>query len=58
MSRDNFKFIICTFHTDEIYLLTIIVLQAILDEGEDPDEFLIIPSGGSNKISPRKNSGN
>ncbi|XP_053597466.1 SAFB-like transcription modulator isoform X5 [Microplitis demolitor] len=32
--------------------------KAILDEGEDPDEFLIIPSGGSNKISPRKNSGN
>ncbi|CAG5108019.1 Similar to Safb: Scaffold attachment factor B1 (Rattus norvegicus) [Cotesia congregata] len=31
--------------------------KAIIDEGEDPDEYLIVPSGGSNKISPRKNSG-
>ncbi|XP_074105343.1 uncharacterized protein LOC141531420 isoform X2 [Cotesia typhae] len=30
--------------------------KAIIDEGEDPDEYLIVPSGGSNKISPRKNS--
>ncbi|XP_034941230.1 SAFB-like transcription modulator [Chelonus insularis] len=30
--------------------------KAIIDEGEDPEEYLIIPSGGLNKISPRKNS--
>lgn len=32
-------------------------MQAIGDEGNDPDEYLIVPSGGANKISPRKNSG-
>ncbi|XP_076239161.1 uncharacterized protein LOC143182194 isoform X2 [Calliopsis andreniformis] len=30
--------------------------KAISEEGEDPDEYLIIPCGGVCKISPRKNS--
>lgn len=30
--------------------------KAISDEGEDPDEYLIVPCGGVCKISPRKNS--
>ncbi|XP_011699117.1 PREDICTED: SAFB-like transcription modulator isoform X2 [Wasmannia auropunctata] len=31
--------------------------KAILDEGENPEEYLIIPSGGPSKIIPRKNGG-
>ncbi|XP_011173479.1 SAFB-like transcription modulator isoform X2 [Solenopsis invicta] len=31
--------------------------KAILEEGENPEEYLIIPSGGQPKIIPRKNSG-
>ncbi|XP_012529586.1 SAFB-like transcription modulator isoform X2 [Monomorium pharaonis] len=31
--------------------------KAILDEGENPEEYLIIPSGGQSKVIPRKNSG-
>lgn len=30
--------------------------QAIADEGGKPEEYLIVPSGGPNKITPRKNS--
>ncbi|XP_044010783.1 scaffold attachment factor B2-like isoform X2 [Aphidius gifuensis] len=30
--------------------------KAIAEDGEDPEEYLIIPCGGSNKINPRKNS--
>ncbi|CAL7934737.1 unnamed protein product [Xylocopa violacea] len=30
--------------------------KAITDEGQDPDEYLIVPCGGVCKISPRKNS--
>ncbi|EZA48280.1 SAFB-like transcription modulator [Ooceraea biroi] len=31
--------------------------KAITDEGENPEEYLIVPSGGSCKVVPRKNSG-
>ncbi|XP_077276591.1 uncharacterized protein LOC143905213 isoform X3 [Temnothorax americanus] len=31
--------------------------KAILDEGKNPEEYLIVPSGGSSKIIPRKNDG-
>ncbi|KAH0946182.1 hypothetical protein HN011_007886 [Eciton burchellii] len=31
--------------------------KAISEEGENPEEYLIVPSGGSCKIIPRKNSG-
>ncbi|XP_024886003.1 SAFB-like transcription modulator [Temnothorax curvispinosus] len=31
--------------------------KAILDEGKNPEEYLIVPSGGSSKIIPRKNGG-
>ncbi|XP_043801796.1 SAFB-like transcription modulator [Apis laboriosa] len=30
--------------------------KAITDEGQDPDEYLIVPCGGLCKVSPRKNS--
>nr|XP_012147369.1 PREDICTED: SAFB-like transcription modulator isoform X1 [Megachile rotundata] len=30
--------------------------KAITDEGQDPDEYLIVPCGGVCKVSPRKNS--
>ncbi|XP_015110614.1 SAFB-like transcription modulator isoform X2 [Diachasma alloeum] len=30
--------------------------KAISEEGEDPEEYLIVPCVGTNKISPRKNS--
>ena len=30
--------------------------KAISDEGEDPDEYLIVPCGGICKVNPRKNS--
>ncbi|KAK0097999.1 hypothetical protein PV326_011894 [Microctonus aethiopoides] len=30
--------------------------KAIIEEGRDPEEYLIVPSGGISKISPRKNS--
>lgn len=32
-------------------------IKAITDEGQDPDEYLIVPCGGLCKVSPRKNSG-
>jgi len=28
-----------------------------LDEGENPEEYLIVPSGGPSKIIPKKNGG-
>jgi len=31
--------------------------KAILDEGKNPEEYLIVPSGGPSKIIPRKNGG-
>ncbi|XP_011864413.1 PREDICTED: SAFB-like transcription modulator isoform X2 [Vollenhovia emeryi] len=31
--------------------------KAIQDEGKNPEEYLIVPSGGSSKIIPRKNGG-
>ncbi|XP_015589519.1 SAFB-like transcription modulator isoform X2 [Cephus cinctus] len=31
--------------------------KAIADEGENPDEYLIVPCGGVSKMNPRKNSG-
>ncbi|XP_063984745.1 SAFB-like transcription modulator isoform X3 [Diachasmimorpha longicaudata] len=30
--------------------------KAITEEGDDPEAYLIVPCGGTNKISPRKNS--
>lgn len=31
--------------------------KAISDDGENPEEYLIVPSGGPSKVIPRKNSG-